>query len=234
MVITDIDGRIQYLNQSFTRMTGYAREACIGQNPRMLKSGRHDEAFYKRMWDTILAGDVWTGELTNRRKDGSEYVEEMTITPVRNSGGAVTNFIAIKQDVTARRAGEDAQRMLAAIVETSQDAMISHTPAGLITTWNRGAEAIFGYRAEEMIGKPVACLSAAENGGSHRPVHGGSAPGWPDLAVGKCGAGQRRTEDRHLAFGIADPGCVRATDGHGGDRAGHHLSQAERGRPAQQ
>ena len=155
VVITDAEARIQYVNRSFTTITGYTAEEVIGRNPRLLKSGRQDPAFYSQMWETILAGRVWQGELINRRKDGSHYTEEIAITPVRNSDGAITNYIAVKRDVTARRADENAQRMLAAIVESTQDGIFSHTPDGTITSWNRGAELIYGYPAEEVIGRPV-------------------------------------------------------------------------------
>src|SRR5579872_4308740 len=162
VVITDAQARIQYVNQSFTRLTGYAAEEVIGQNPRVLKAGRHDAEFYKELWRTIQSGKVWHGELINRRKDGSEYTEEMSITPVRNSGGSITNYIAIKQDVTARRAAENAQRFLAAVVESSPDAILRHTPEGIITSWSCGAERMFGYPAQKIIGKSVATLIPPE------------------------------------------------------------------------
>ena len=162
VVITDAEGRIQYVNQSFTRMTGYAAEDVIGQNPRVLKAGRNSSEFYKELWNTIQSGEVWHGELINRRKDGSEYTEEMSITPVRNSTGAITNYIAVKQDVTARRAAESAQRFLAAVVESSPDAILRHTPEGIITSWSCGAERMFGYPAQKIIGKPVATLIPPE------------------------------------------------------------------------
>jgi PAS domain S-box-containing protein len=103
IVITARDGSIQWVNDAFTRVTGYSRSEAIGQNPRVLRSGRQDAAFYRQMWETVLAGSVWQGALVNRRKDGSDYQEEMTITPVRSKAGEITHFIAIKQDVTERR-----------------------------------------------------------------------------------------------------------------------------------
>ena len=108
IVITDARARIQYVNPAFTRMTGYSAEEAIGRNPRFLKSGRQDRSYYEGLWKTIRAGQVWHGQLINRRKDGTLYTEEMTITPVRDSSGALTNFIAIKQDVTDRKRAEEA------------------------------------------------------------------------------------------------------------------------------
>ena len=160
IVITGADGIIQYVNPAFTAMTGYASEEALGQNPRMLKSGRHQAAFYEDIWNTIRSGQVWHGELTNRRKDGSQYEEEMQITSVRGSDGEIVNYIAIKRDVTKRREAEEAQRFLSAIVDSSSDAIVAYSPAGTILTWNRGAEAIFGYSSSDVVGKHVPMLMA--------------------------------------------------------------------------
>jgi PAS domain S-box-containing protein len=103
IVITDPNGTILWVNQAFTDLTGYGREESIGQNPRMLKSWEHDHSFYENLWSTIKSGRVWRGALKNRKKDRSVYSEEMTITPVRSASGEVTNFIAIKQDVTEKK-----------------------------------------------------------------------------------------------------------------------------------
>ena len=100
VVITNTSGEIEYVNPAFTRITGYSREEALGQNPRILKSGKQDPAFYQQLWATILKGKIWHGELINRRKDGSLYTEQMNIAPVRGERGEVTHFIATKQDVT--------------------------------------------------------------------------------------------------------------------------------------
>jgi len=160
IVITDTRGCIQYVNPAFTRMTGYSSHEATGQNPRILKSGQNPPQLYKELWATIRRGGTWHGELVNRRKDGSLYTEEMNIAPVRAANGETVSFIAIKEDVTRRRAAEEAQRFLASIVQTSEDGIIGYTRAGLIRTFNRGAEIISGYAAEEVIGKPVAVLLA--------------------------------------------------------------------------
>lgn len=108
VVITDTSATIQYVNPAFTKMTGYSSEEAIGQHTRLLKSERQNPAYYQELWKTILAGEVWHGELTNRRKDGTHYTDHMSITPVRDSSGVITNFIAVKQDVTAHRSTEAA------------------------------------------------------------------------------------------------------------------------------
>ena len=193
VVITDAQVRIQYVNQAFTKMTGYTAAEVIGQNPRVLKSGRHDPTFYKQMWETVQAGQVWHGELINRRKDGSEYTEEMSITPVRNSAGAIANYIAIKQDVTARRAAENAQLFLAAIVKGSPDAIFSHTLDGTITSWNRGAQRMFGYTDQEIVGESIAALIPPEIGSPFaaamaRLRKGDTIPQLESVGIAKDGA----------------------------------------------
>lgn len=104
IVITDRGGIIRWCNPAFTALTGYSRDEALGSSPRhLLKSGVQNQAFYESMWSTLLAGQVWRGELVNRRKDHSRYVEQQTITPVVDEHGVVTNFIAIKRDLTAQR-----------------------------------------------------------------------------------------------------------------------------------
>lgn len=106
IVITDREGRITWVNPAFSWLTGYTLEDALGRNPRLLKSGQHDLAFYHDLWETLLSGKVWIGEFVNRRKDGSLYIEEQTITPVQDERGEISHFIGIKQDITARKQAE--------------------------------------------------------------------------------------------------------------------------------
>lgn len=110
VIITNKAGEILWANPAFTDMTGYTLDEIHGKNPRFLKSNTQDNAFYQELWDTILSGQVWRGELTNRRKDGSFYVEEQTITPVFDENKNLSNFIAVKQDITNRRKEEQKRR----------------------------------------------------------------------------------------------------------------------------
>ena len=103
IVITDGNGMIEWINNAFTTLTGYSVLEAVDKKTNLLKSGKHDEEFYRNLWGTVSAGKVWHGEMTNRRKDGTLYTEEMTITPIKDSQGGITHFIAIKQDITARR-----------------------------------------------------------------------------------------------------------------------------------
>lgn len=106
ILITDRQGVVRWVNPAFAEITGYTLEEMVGQTPRILKSGRQPSSYYKQMWDTILAGRVWHGELYNRHKLGHLYVEEQTIAPVSNDSGEITHFIGIKQDVTRRKEHE--------------------------------------------------------------------------------------------------------------------------------
>ncbi|MDF3130030.1 PAS domain-containing protein [Kiritimatiellaeota bacterium B1221] len=104
VVITDDHGLIVWANRAFSRYTGYSMEEAVGSAPGvLLKSGKHPVSFYTEMWETIRRGDIWQGELINRRKDGSLYPEEMTITPLFNEEGEITHYIAIKQDVSEKK-----------------------------------------------------------------------------------------------------------------------------------
>jgi PAS domain S-box-containing protein len=103
IVITDAQGTIQYVNPAFSSVSGYSRAETLGKNPRILKSGKQDDAYYSKLWTTILGGAIWQDEITNRRSDGGLYTEHMTITPVRDARGEITHFIAIKAEVTERK-----------------------------------------------------------------------------------------------------------------------------------
>ncbi len=111
IIITDRVGAIQWTNLAFETLTGYTPAEALGKNMRsLIKSGKNELFIYKQMWDTILAGKVWSGELINRRKDGSFYHEEQTITPLRDESDAITRFIAVKQDISERKLAEAALR----------------------------------------------------------------------------------------------------------------------------
>jgi PAS domain S-box-containing protein len=120
IVITDRRGVIEYVNPAFEKVTGYTAAEALGQKTSILKSGEHDEAFYRDLWKTILAGDVWQGEIINRRKDGTLYPERMTITPVRDAAGRIAQFVAIKRDVTQTKRAEQTQREHEAAKEAVQ------------------------------------------------------------------------------------------------------------------
>ncbi len=120
VAITDTTGKIEWVNPAFSKLTGYSREEVIGNNPNVLKSGKNSESFYRDMWNTITRGKVWHGDLINKRKNGTLYYEEMTITPVRDTKGEVKHYVAIKQDVTANRLAEEELKKSSAALEQAQ------------------------------------------------------------------------------------------------------------------
>ena len=107
VVITDKNGTIEYVNPTFCEITGYSAKEAIGQNPRILKSGNNPESFYKDLWDTILSGRVWRGELLNRKKNDEEFWESASISPIKNDDGEITHFVAVKEDITAKKQMEE-------------------------------------------------------------------------------------------------------------------------------
>ncbi|MFA6404302.1 MAG: PAS domain S-box protein [Salinivirgaceae bacterium] len=117
VVITNVEGTITWVNAAFTLLTGYSKEEAIGKNPRIVKSGLHDKLFYKNMWNTIKAGNVWHNEIINKRKDGSLYTSEITITPVLDPNGKVQNYISLEQDITERKRAEEEIRNMNATLE---------------------------------------------------------------------------------------------------------------------
>ncbi len=100
IVVTDRDGGIQYVNAAFERTTGYTREEAVGQNPRILKSGKQPESYYRELWETISSGRSWRGRFVNRRKDGTLYTEDAFISPVFDESGQIVNYVGLKTDVT--------------------------------------------------------------------------------------------------------------------------------------
>ena len=113
VIITNIDGVIQYVNQAYSQVTGYSKAELIGQNPSIVQSGSTSQHIYRRLWDTLMSGQTWRGELLNKRKDGTTYTVWATITPVLNELNEITHFIGVQDDITERKAAEEKLHFLA-------------------------------------------------------------------------------------------------------------------------
>lgn len=162
ILITHIDGTIVWVNAAFTTTTGYTAEEAIGRTPRILKSGTHDQSTYQDLWETITSGRTWRGEFVNRRKNGSVYYDESTVTPVRASNGAITHFVSVMQDITERKQAEAdlraSETWLRAIFEASRDGVLVEDD-GVVVYASRSYKEMLGYDdAEDMVGWPVSRL----------------------------------------------------------------------------
>ncbi|HZM11627.1 MAG TPA: PAS domain S-box protein, partial [Candidatus Limnocylindrales bacterium] len=155
IVITDNQGTILWVNQAFSQLTGYSSGEAVGKNPRLLKSGEHDSAFYRNMWAAITSGNIWNGEVINRKKDGSLYTEEMTITPLHIGTGGITHYVAIKQNVTLRKLAEDglrrAEEKYRLIFQNAPIGIFQATPEGRSIIVNPALARMHGYDSPEQL-----------------------------------------------------------------------------------
>ena len=163
LMITSKDGAIEYVNPAFEKHTGYAKEEIIGQTPRVLKSGEHNEAFYQVLWKTILSGDVFRAVFINRKKSGELYHEEKTITPLRDSQGNITHFVSSGRDITERKRAEEAlaqaEEKYRTIFENAVVGIFQTTPDGQYLTANPTLASILGYSSPQELMAALADLN---------------------------------------------------------------------------
>ena len=157
VVITDLTGKIEFVNPAFCQITGYSEAEALGQNPRILKSGLHPPEFYEEMWAIISKGEVWQGELINKKKSGELYWESATISSIKDGQGKVSHYLAIKEDVTDRKKTEHAlkesEERYRTVIQAANDAVfISHLQSGRIIDANAKATTLVGRPFNEIIG----------------------------------------------------------------------------------
>lgn len=157
IVITDINGNIEYTNPKFSEISGYSAAEVLGINPRILNSGKQESSFYKEMWKTISSGNVWSGELINKSKNGTIFCEQATISPVKNEEGEIISYLAIKEDISSKKLNEEMlseQKLLFEVVFNSlTDAVVITDKKRNIVLANKGVENTFGYSPSEVVGE---------------------------------------------------------------------------------
>ena len=139
VIVTDPEGTIQYVNPAFETVTGYTCEEAIGQNPRMLKSGKQDSTFYRNLWETIAFGLIWQGRMVNKHKDGALYTEEATISPVKNGSGQIVNYVAVIRDITEQL------RLAAQLRQAQKMESVGRLAGGVAHDYNNMLSVIIGY-----------------------------------------------------------------------------------------
>ena len=162
VVITDQKGSIEYVNPAFCTNTGYTFEEAVGQNPRILKSGRQSAEVYRDLWSTISSGKIWRGELSNKTRGGEIFWENVVISPIKDQDGRVTSYIAVKENITEQKKAKDAilssEARLRSIMDGVTDSLITVGENAVIESCNPATEKMFGYPARELIGNKVQTL----------------------------------------------------------------------------
>ena len=155
IIITNLEGIIEYVNPYFCQVSGYSCEEVIGQNPRILKSGELPSEEYANLWSTLKEGKTWRGEFHNKHKDGHLYWEFAHISPVKNGNGGITHYIAIKEEVTKRKAINEARKMYAQALHSINDIVTIVNLKGDFIYVNDSFLTAYGYKAEEIKGQSI-------------------------------------------------------------------------------
>ena len=165
VVITGVDGSIEFVNDAFVRISGYSRDELVGQNPRLLKSGKQSAAFYAELWRTIESGRNWHGELQNKRKNGELYWVQSSIYPIAVDGEHPSHFVLLTEDISERKKTEAHLKMASTVFNTTSEAIIVTNSDNKIQMVNPAFSRISGYEADEVVGRDPGILSSGHHDG---------------------------------------------------------------------
>ncbi len=180
IVITDLDGVIEYVNPKFEQVTGYSSDDAVGNTPRILKSGKTAPEAYREMWELLTSGQEWRGEFANRKKNGELFWEFASISPIRDTAGKTTHYVAVKEDITMRKRMDEELIRLAHVTRSIGEFVVITDTRARITSVNRAALDRFGFTVEEIVGKGAALFLDASIPSDlvHGIVRGTLRGGW--------------------------------------------------------
>jgi len=157
VIITDREGEIEYVNPKFCDVTGYTFTEVIGKNPRIFNSGKNPSSLYKELWETVIAGTIWTGEMINRIKNDDEIWESISISPIVNNFGEITHFVAMKEDITERKRTEEAleenRQLISSVINNSTSYIFMKDLSGKYILTNKKFQELLKFSEEDIIGK---------------------------------------------------------------------------------
>lgn len=211
VMITARDGEIVWVNEAFTTMSGYSAAEAVGATPRLLNSGEQDAAYYRRLWETILAGRRWRSEVVERHKDGHLYRVVQTITPIRDADGGVRYFVAVHENVTELRSS---QAQLQALFDHALDGLLLYDDDARVVAANPAMSTLSGYTRNQIARMTIADVVAEGSLAATRLPGSSCVTGArPGTRCGSCAPTGRRSRSSSSRWATSPPGCICRSSG---------------------